>query len=366
MDIGVIKLKVLVLTCNTGGGHNSCAHYIQTEFNDYNIECDIKDYMEIVGTKASNIAEKVYLDSTKGKGNVFKNVYKLGELYNKTGIISPVYGLNKLVKDKLYNYIIENGYTLTIGTHVFPCLTLTAIKKKHDIKFVNVATDYECIPFWNETNPDVFVIPSEKLKSRFIEKGIKSDIILPTGIPVASRFFQIKGKTNIPKDKDMVLITSGSMGFGEIVDIVKAILENIDCYVVVVCGNNKLALEELKKIDNPKLYPLGFINNINLYMKESTVVVAKPGGLTTTEVAMMRKPLVHMMPIPGVESYNVEFFSQNKMSLKATNINEIITCLRNLLEDKSLQKELISNQKAIINRNSARDLIQYLIDEYGG
>lgn len=77
---------------------------------------------------------------------------------------------------------------MAIGTHVFPCLALTALKKKKDIKFINVATDYECIPFWNETNPDLFVIPSEKLISKFVEKGIKKDILLPIGIPVASSF----------------------------------------------------------------------------------------------------------------------------------------------------------------------------------
>ena len=78
ITIGVNKMKIVVFTCSTGGGHNACAKYIKEEFNLNGIECDIKDYFELVGDKASNVAEKLYLDSTKGKGSIFGGVYKLG------------------------------------------------------------------------------------------------------------------------------------------------------------------------------------------------------------------------------------------------------------------------------------------------
>ena len=219
-------MKIVVFTCSTGGGHNSCARYIASEFKKRGIICDVKDYMQLAGEKASKRAEKLYLGSTKGKGNIFKTVYKLGELYNKTGIKSPVYGFNKMVVKNLDIFLEENGYDLAIGTHVFPCMALTELKKKKNVKFINVATDYECIPFWNETNPDIFVIPSEKLSNRFIEKGINKDVLLPIGIPVASSFFEVKGDVQLPNDKDIILLTSGSMGFGEMEECVKKILDD--------------------------------------------------------------------------------------------------------------------------------------------
>ena len=58
------------------------------------------------------------------------------------------------------------------------------------------------------------------------------------------------------------------------------------------------------------------------YMKISDVILTKPGGLTSTEVAIMHKPLVHIMPIPGVENYNSEFFFKNGLSLVSNTINE--------------------------------------------
>ena len=364
--MGKAKMKVLVLTCSMGGGHNACAKYIKEEFVDNDIECDVKDFLDIAGKKTSDIVEKMYLDSTKGHGSVFKGIYKLGELYSKTIIPSPVYGLNKLVKNKLYKYIVDNEYDIVLGTHLFPCMTMTEINKKHKIPFINVATDYECIPFWEETKPDWFVIPSEKLEDGFIKKGFKKDKLLPFGIPVSSRFKNANNTSLLPKDANTVMIVSGSMGFGDVKKLVVELLDNIsNTYFLVICGRNKKLKDELDKINNKYLIVKGYTTNMNEYMKESCLVVTKPGGLTTSEVVTMRKPLVHMMPIPGVENYNANFFLKEKMSLSGNTINEVVKCVKILLDDELLQNDMINNQKRVINDSSASDLVKFVLDHYG-
>ncbi len=357
-------MKILVLSCSTGGGHNACAHYIEKEFADANITCHYQNYLDLIDEKASSLIEKLYLDSTKGKGMVFKEVYKIGELYNKTNITSPVYLLNKLGKEKLIKYIEDNHYDLIICTHLFPSMALTEIKKEYPIKFINVATDYECIPFWNETNPDYFVIPSKLLASDFIKKGISKDILLHFGIPVASQFKKAKiidFKTKYPK----VLITSGSMGFGKMVDLTKVLTSKFsEVYFIVICGNNQKLYNSLKELNCTNLLVLGYTTNMQDYMGSADIIITKPGGLTTSEVATLHKPLIHMMPIPGVENYNANFFESNKMSLKATNEDEVVKSLELLLNNPKLQKELTTNQKKIINENSALDLVKFVKNNF--
>ncbi len=358
-------MKVLVLSCSTGGGHNSCARYIAEEFKDNNIECHFQDYLELIGEKRASLVEKLYLDSTKGNGNVFKSVYKLGEIYNKSNITSPVYLINKLAKDKLYNYIKDNNYDLIICTHLFPSMALTAIKKDCNIHFINVATDYECIPFWNETKPDYFVIPSILLKDDFVKKGISEDILLPLGIPVSSSFKNNIKNIKIKTDKDIILLTSGSMGFGKMKELVNTLIKEFpNIYFIVICGNNEKLESELLKIKNDNLKIIGFTKDMNAYMNLSKVVITKPGGLTTSEVATLNKPLIHMMPIPGVENYNASFYEENKMSLKAVSIEEVVSKLRELLESKELQEKLTCNQRKIINENSASDLVKFVKEKY--
>ena len=356
-------MRIVVFTCNTGGGHNACARYIQEEFQSRGVECDIKDYMELAGKNASSLAEKMYLDSTHGNGKMFGSVYKLGELYSKTKIPSPVYGLNKLIKYKLYRYLMDYQYDLAIGTQLFACLGLTAVKKEYPICFINVATDYECIPFWEETKPDYFVIPSSLLMQRFMDKGFSKDILLPIGIPISSRFLDSKESCEFPKDKDMILLTSGSMGFGDLKNIVLRLLEEIhDTYLVVVCGNNKKMKKELEMIQNDYLIVKGFIHNMGEYMKASTIVITKPGVVTTNEVVELRKPLILMMPIPGVEDYNASFFENHQMALKANNTEELVIKTKWLLENKNMQEELVRHQREYIHPYSAKALVDFVLE----
>ena len=99
-------------------------------------------------------------------------------------------------------------------------MAVTTLKQERKaIKLINVATDYHAIPFWEETEPDYFVIPHNSLKEEFIKKGFKEEILLDFGIPVCSSFYKVKNDLNLPTDKDIILITSGSMGFGRMKDL---------------------------------------------------------------------------------------------------------------------------------------------------
>ena len=76
-------------------------------------------------------------------------------------------------------------------------------------------------------------------------------------------------------------------------------------------------------------------------MKSSEIILTKPGGLTTTEVATLRKPFIHTMPIPGCENYNANFFSNRKMSIKCDTMEEVIENTKKLINDINLQKEMM-------------------------
>ena len=88
--------------------------------------------------------------------------------------------------------------------------------------------------------------------------------------------------------------------------------------------------------------------------------MTKPGGLTSTEVGVIRKPMIHIMPIPGVENYNAEFFEKNGLSLISNNLEEVKINTAKLLKDKNMQQIMVENQAKVINRNSAKDLVDFV------
>lgn len=364
--------KVLILSCGTGGGHNSAAKAIQKSLIHKGVKADFLEYLNIINPKINNTINKIYLKTTNGTGKVFKRVYKLGEIYQKTKLKSPVYALNCLSSKILYQYIKNNKYDYIVTTHLFAGQALTRIKKKHKIKFMEIATDYVCIPFWQETNPDYIVIPHKNLQNEFYEKGFYKEKVLPVGIPVSEHYSktynkdQFKKELKLNKDKKYILILNGSMGFGNVEKLVKKFLEEIDNIdFIVACGTNdklKKSLDEKYK-NNERIELLGFSNKLYKYMACSEIILTKPGGLTTTEIATMRKPFVLTMPIPGCENYNADFFASRNMALKCDNINEIIKNTKLLLNDKNLQKEMINNQDKYINRTACEEICNIIVNE---
>lgn len=364
--------KVLILSCGTGGGHNTAAKAIQEELLSKNIQADFKEYLEIIDEKLKDEINNLYIKSTNKNGKIFKNVYNLGKIYEKTNLKSPVYFLNSLSKEKLYHYIQSNQYQFVITTHLFAAQALTAIKKEYSIHFMQVATDYVSIPFWEETEPDYFIIPSKELEANFVEKGMKKETLLPLGIPVKKQFRnsynkeEIKKELNLDVTKKYILILNGSMGFGNVKEIAQKLLENIeDVTFIISCGNNDKLLKTLNKEykGNARLIALSYTNELGKYMASSDIILSKPGGLTTTEVATMRKPLIHIMPIPGCENDNANFFAQRKMSLKCDNINQVIEKTKILIENQELQKEIIENQKKYIVEDTCEKIAEIVRKE---
>ncbi len=364
--------KVLILSCGTGGGHNTAAKAIQEELLARHIKADFKEYLEIINPKLKDNVNKLYIQSTNRNGKIFKNVYNLGEIYEKTKLKSPVYIINSLNKDKLYNYIKENKYNFIITTHLFAAQVLTAIKKEHHIHFLQVATDYVSIPFWEETNPDYFVIPSKELELDFVEKGIKKQKLLALGIPVRKQFREeydkqeTKKQLNLDIDKKYILILNGSMGFGNVKEITKNLLENIpDITFIISCGNNTKLEKSLnnKYKNNNRVMILPYSNELSKYIASCEVILSKPGGLTTTEIATMEKPLIHIMPIPGCENYNAKFFDERKMSIKCENIEEIVENTKKIINNKNLQNEIIENQKRYIPKDTCEKIAEIVEKE---
>lgn len=375
-------MKILILSCGTGGGHNSAALAIQETLLDRGIEANFVEYLDIVNLKLKEGINHLYIRTTHGNGRVFKTVYRLGELYQKTKLKSPIYQLNYLNRKKLYQYIQEHEYNYVITTHLFAAQALTAIKKKYPIHFIAVATDYVCIPFWEETNPDYFVIPSEDLTNDFMRKGILKEKLLPFGIPVKKAYtekernMQEKNKSsdenymNVQKqdmeNKRYVLILTGSMGFGNVTQMLQELLKNIVGVIfIVACGNNKELLENIKTmyVENECVIPLPFTNKIDQYMKQSEVILTKPGGLTTTEIAVFGKPFIHTMPIPGCENYNANYFSERGMSLQCHSVLEVVEATKSLLEDKKKQNEMVQKQRKFMHQDTCDRIADLISNE---
>lgn len=205
------------------------------------------------------------------------------------------------------------------------------------------------------------------LEDRFINKGIEKQRLITTGIPISTNFINsaknIKKELNITNEK-LILVMLGSMGFGNIKEILSDLLEIPNIKVAIICGTNKTLYNELTELHNENLIVYGYTNNINDLIYSSDIVLSKPGGLSSTEIATIGKPLLHIFPIPGIETYNTNFFANHNMSFTCNTKDEIISNINKLLNDNTLAEEMVKNQHKYINQNSAKNLISLIKKEF--
>ena len=368
-------MKALILSCSTGEGHNSAAYALKEELDDKNILTNIIDPISFVSEKMKNNVSEGYNNLIRKAPKLFGVIYNLGKFYDNLNLPSPIYYLNKKYALDLFQYITENKYDFVISTHIFGMEALTAIRKIYnpDIKFYGILTDYTSIPFYKDTILDGYFITHNNVAEELVKKNIDNKKIYVTGIPVSKKFNtsiskkKAKRRLGIPLNKKLISITSGGAGAGKIYQLANRIDNNLDdkYLIYIFVGKNvKLKNKLINKFqDNKRIKIISFTKDINIYYIASDLVFSKPGGLSSTEIAVSNVLFVHLRAIPGCETANIKYFTKNGLSLKGRYNYTAVRAMKKLLNDDSLARNMLLNQKRLINKNSQELIINQILSE---
>jgi len=295
-------------------------------------------------------------------------VYKLGEMYTRTPVPSPIYLANAKHAEPTFAFIEENEYEAVVVPHLFPQETLRAMRKRHRVKARHIAvlTDYTCIPFFSEAKVDGYCIPHHDLLRDCKRHGIPPGRTAVTGLPVMARFGDPPSKAEsreqlgLPVDVPVFLVMSGGVGSTRSGELCGRLLTagNENMHVVVLTGRREeLFLQIAGRYQaDPRVTVVPFTDRVPDYMAAADVMLSKPGGVSSTEAAVMGLPLVHTATIPGNETKNARFFARHGMSLYAPGIGDAAAAAHELVNDPELQQRMRDDQRANTFPNAA-DLI---------
>lgn len=369
-------MKVLILSCNTGQGHNTASRAVLEELTARGIECEIRDALafdsRFVSDAVSNIHAKAAIHIPKAYGMGVRAAKLMDEMSKKRSVC---YLSNLSYANKLYRYIVENGYDTVVLPHVFPSEAMTRIRRHIDpllaVRTYFIATDYSYPPFLKETNLDTYFIPHEDLRADFEAAGVPGEKIAVTGIPVSERFrepttkAEARAELGLPADGRILLVMTGSMGYGNTEELTASLLQKIPAhtYVLVMGGNNEKMKARLRAAyaGDDRLMVLDYTKKVSLYLSASDLLFTKPGGLSSTEAAVRGIPLLHTKPIPGWEEDNIRFFRTHGMSDYGADTEALVTKCLFLLSNPHRCEEMLRCQKATINPFAARDIVDRLV-----
>ena len=111
-----------------------------------------------------------------------------------------------------------------------------------------------------------------------------------------------------------------------------------------------------------RVVALGYTTEIPKLMDLATMLVTKPGGLTTSEALTKRVPLVMVNPIPGQEAYNARFLLSQGAAVQAFSAETVRQTVRDLLENSDQLEALRQRNAELAHPSAALDIATLLFE----
>ncbi len=351
-------MKTVILTCNTGGGHNSSANALKEVLEANGQECDIVNYLSFT----NKAAEKIITDSHILLYRHAPRLFGFGYRFEEDHAPKFIYTRCAETADKLYSYLNEGGYDTVICVHVFAALAMTEIRKRYNppIKQYFIATDYTCSPGVADMDVDKYFIPLG-CREEFAAKGVPNGRIFETGIPIAPQFYkkgdkiQARRALSLCEDGPIAVLMCGSMGAGPMNRLTRKISQNLpdNATLVVVCGSNKPLYNSLCRKALRCVKAVGFTDKMNSYLDAADLLISKPGGLSSTESFFKHIPLLCIDLVRGCETRNYEFFKKRGYCFCAENINELAVITPALLSNTETLEKMAKRIEEEFTYNAA-------------
>lgn len=363
-------MRLLILTCNTGEGHNSASGALEEIVVNHGGSCEKVDALAFLSKSISKticaIHVKLYRNSSMTK--LWKKGYAKMEEDTLAEKDSPSFAARMLGTGsiRLRKYLRENDFDGVFCAHPFSAVMLSKALEKQpmDIPCAFLCTDYTCTPLAPDQKLANCCIPHKDLFDLFASCGVAAETIRVTGIPVRSVFRQKNSRRearealNVPQDAVNVVLMCGSMGCGpmeELAENLAAILPE-NGLLTVCCGTNKKLLASLEKAKLKNTRVLGFTRDVPLWMDSADLFITKPGGLSITEAANRGVPLLLMNIVGGCETPNFQLFLEKGYAEGVEQAQDAPALAKELLADPARREAMVARQAEDFSEDAAQKI----------
>lgn len=365
--------KVLILSCSTGMGHNSCAQAVTDYFEEAGVSCQIRDALDFISPEMAKFISWGHSWVYRYMPGLFRWGYGFSE--KRPGLFaekSLVYRFLTSGGEKMGDFIRQEGFDTVISTHVFSALMLTNVLKSCPlpIQTAFIATDYTCSPSTEASDLQHYFIPAESLRAEYVRRGIPDQRIAASGIPLRAQFEKSADKADakrllgLPADSLHLLIACGSMGCGPIPRIVRRVSKAMreDMEVSVICGTNGKLQKRLTRMcrRNSRIHIIGYTNQMALYLDSADLYMTKPGGISVTEAAKKSLPMAFINAVDGCESYNLKFFLERGCAVTADSPKKLVKSCMEILTAWDKRGSMARQLREYAQRSSAEIIFREL------
>lgn len=327
-------------------GHFNATYVIECALKSLDSQAQVRSInaFNYINPKSEKIIDAIYMGVIKKMPVIWRL------LYDKPNVVAFInrfkakhhYKSAQKIK-RLYD---EFKPDVILCSQAYPCGVVADFKRIYDIdvQLIGVVTDYVPHSFWVYPDVDYYIVASDQAKERLIQKGVPSDRIKCFGIPIEYKFCNNLDRDSIFKKlefdsrKPVILVMGGGQGLGPIKKIIR-LLDRLalDAQLIIVCGTNEKLFRWFtarKDKFNKKIACFKYVDNIDELMQISSVIITKPGGLTTAEAMAKGLPMIIVRPIPGQEENNTQFLLNNNAAIQVNSLKELSPLMESLFTNQ--------------------------------
>jgi processive 1,2-diacylglycerol beta-glucosyltransferase len=365
--------RILILSASVGSGHVKAADALARSFR---ARTDVEEVLVDDSLDHTNLLHKqLYSTLYKQLSKQLPNF--LGWWY-ETSDDPWVSDKGRVALDltqalPLINLVREFKPDSIICTHFMPAGVLSYLigLGRLDAELGIAVTDFHFHAYWITRAFHWYFVAQEEDKIHMEGLGLPGERIHITGIPVEPEFARpvdraaVLRRHHLDPAKPMLLIAGGALGLSPATAVVNRILQlDRDFQAVIVCGKNKALVKDVEGLvagRGDRFKVLGYTTEMPDLLGAATLLLSKPGGLTTAESLACGLPMVILDPIGGQEERNSDVLLEAGAAVKCTEVTVLNHKLSRLLDDPARIAAMRENARRLGRPNAAQDIADIVV-----
>jgi len=370
------KQRILIMSASVGSGHMKAADALEKAFR-----------------ARPEVGEVLNDDALEYTNSVHKQFYS--KLYEKLSSIAPNFlGWWYETSDEpwradqvrlaidlpntlpLIKFIKDFKPDAIVCTHFMPAGVISYLiaQGRLDTHLSIVVTDYHFHAEWlcRAFHRYFVALPEDRVHMEAL--GLPADRVCVTGIPVDPAFGRrmsrpaICRRFGLDPHKPVLLLTAGTLGLSPAQSVLRRLLEMPqDFQTVVVCGKNEElrdSVEEQVRDSGRKFVVLGYTKEMRELMHVSSLLLSKPGGLTTAEALASGLPMVVLDPVGGQEERNAEMLLEKGAAIKCSEVTVLPYKIGCLLDDPARLRQMARAALAVGRPGAAEEIARLVVNDH--
>jgi 1,2-diacylglycerol 3-beta-galactosyltransferase len=349
--------RVLILTCDSGGGHRSVADAVHAALVRQfpgRYQVDMADIMADGFCWPLSQAGRMYGPVVNRLPRTWGLLWNLTNGRRRSSMILRI--VAPLAFSRLAMILRTVEPNVIVSTHPWanhiPVWLLHRLRWR--LPLVTVVTDPVSIHhWWLCPEVDLCLVPTEQARQKAVEAGFSPKKVQVVGMPVGLEFpspsrdkTETRRELGLSEDRPTVLVAGGGEGMGNLFPVARAVAgAQLDIQMIIVAGRNGALKNRLESASwQIPARVLGFVENMADLMHTADLLITKSGPSTISEALCSGLPMLISGGVRGQEEGNAEWATQTGAALFTPTPERLVSALRDLLQDGNQRLSYMSSQ----------------------